>query len=195
MIADVVRGVKPPFDPASVATDFAILAKEYGCRTVTGDNFAGEWVAAAFRTAGVEYVRSELTRSELYLESLPLFSRGLVSIPAHEQTLRELRLLERRTTRAGRDSVDHGAGGSGAGGSDDYANALCGALVLAGTQRSSFRVTAADLPNVLGRIAQLQPRRGAYGGRPRQMFFPLPSQLSQPFVAPDKFNRAGESTP
>jgi hypothetical protein len=131
VIADAIQGRKPPFDPASVATDFAILAREFGCRTIVGDAFSGDWVANAFRSAGVEYQRAEKTRSEIYLECLPLFSRGLVNIPDHPQLLRELRLLERRTTRLGRDLVDHGSGGS-----DDYANALCGALVLAGTHRS-----------------------------------------------------------
>jgi hypothetical protein len=38
---------------------------------------------------------------------------------------RELRLLERRTARSGKDSVDHGTGGS-----DDFANSLFGALQL-----------------------------------------------------------------
>ena len=65
-------------------------------------------------------------RSELYLEGLPLFTRGLVRIPDDPLLLRELRLLERRTARSGRDSVDHGVGGS-----DDFANALFGAMNLA----------------------------------------------------------------
>jgi hypothetical protein len=37
--------------------------------------------------------------------------------------LRELRLLERRTYRSGKDGVDHGRTGH-----DDFANAVCGAL-------------------------------------------------------------------
>lgn len=125
IIADVVRGKRPPFDPASVAAEFSALAKSYRCGTVTGDNYAPGWVAGAFQAGGVEYVRSALTRSELYLEGLPLFSRGLVSIPDNATLLRELRLLERRTARSGKDSVDHGVGGS-----DDHANSLFGALHL-----------------------------------------------------------------
>ena len=96
IVADVVRGRRPPFDPASVAAEFAALAKSYRCGTVTGDNFAGEWVAGAFTSNGVEYQRSRLTRSELYIEGLPLFARGLVSIPDHATLLRELRLLDQR---------------------------------------------------------------------------------------------------
>lgn len=123
-IADVVRGRRG--DPAAATREFAELAKQYGCSSITGDNYSADWVSAAFRDSGREYVRSRLTRSELYLEGLPLFTRGLVNIPDHAQLLRELRLLERRTARSGKDSVDHGIGGS-----DDHANALFGAMHLA----------------------------------------------------------------
>jgi hypothetical protein len=167
VFADVVQGRKPPFDPASVATDYAILATEYGCRVVHGDSFSGEWVASAFRAAGVEYQRAELTRSELYLEGLPLWARGLVSIPDHYQLLRELRLLERRTARSGRDSVDHGVGGT-----DDYANALFGALVLANTHRS-LNIT----PELIARAQALPRRRASFGfGRPSTFIVPKSSQ-------------------
>jgi hypothetical protein len=40
--------------------------------------------------------------------------------------IRELRLLERRTSRSGKDSVDHPQNGS-----DDHANAFAGAMYLA----------------------------------------------------------------
>jgi hypothetical protein len=126
LVADVVRGRRGPHDPAAVATEYAALAKEYRCRAVTGDNYAKEWVAGAYRAAGLEYRRSPLVRSDLYLEGQVSFARGLVSIPDHAQLLRELRLLERRTARSGKDSVDHGVGGS-----DDHANALFGAMYVA----------------------------------------------------------------
>jgi hypothetical protein len=126
VVADVVRGRAAPHDPAAVASEYAALARQYGCHRIVGDNFSGDWVVNAFRAAGVEYQRSTLTRSELYLEGLPLFARGLVSIPDKPILLRELRLLERRTARSSKDSVNHGVGGS-----DDYANSLFGAMNLA----------------------------------------------------------------
>jgi hypothetical protein len=55
----------------------------------------------------IRYTRSEQVTSQLYLESLPLWVRGLVSIPDHKRLTRELRLLERRTHRRGKDTVDH----------------------------------------------------------------------------------------
>jgi hypothetical protein len=125
IIADVIRGRRPPFDPATVAGEYAELAKEYRCAKVLGDAYAGEWVSNAFKAAGVEYTRCELPKSALYLEALPYFMRGAVSIPNLPILVRELRLLERRVTRAGKDSVDHGSSGS-----DDHSNVLAGIMWL-----------------------------------------------------------------
>lgn len=135
-VADVLRAHRPPFDPGAVAAEYAALAKDYGCHAVTGDAFAGEWVAGAFRDAGVSYMTSPLPKSGLYLEALPWFNRGAVRIPDMPPLLRELRLLERRTHRSGKDSVDHPRAGS-----DDLANALCGALYLAAGAGSRCEVT------------------------------------------------------
>ena len=140
-IADVVLGRKPPFDPTEVAREFAALAREYRCGEVVGDNFAGEWVAQAFRAAGVDYRKSRLVKSAIYLESLPHFARGAISIPNHAQLIRELRLLERRTHRSGRDTVDHPQSGS-----DDYANVLCGALYIATAARETDLYAGLDGP-------------------------------------------------
>ena len=78
---------------------------------MVGDNFAQEWVAAAWRSCNIRYTKSELPKSAIYLECLPLFTRGLVALPDHKRLLRELRLLERHTHRSGRDTVDHGKNG------------------------------------------------------------------------------------
>jgi hypothetical protein len=130
-IADVVRGKRPPFDPAQVVTEFAQLVRaDYRCRSIHGDNYSAEWAASAFTNAGVKFQRSDKSKSELYLEAIPSFTRGLINIPAHPQLVRELRLLERRTSRIGRDLVDHGKSGS-----DDYPNSLVGALRLSGVRR------------------------------------------------------------
>jgi hypothetical protein len=51
------------------------------------------------------------------------FARGAVKMPDHARLIRELRLLERRVSRSGQDSVDHPKHGS-----DDYSNSLVGAL-------------------------------------------------------------------
>jgi hypothetical protein len=71
----------------------------------------------------VRYVKSESPKSAIYLECVPLFTRGLVRLPDHSRLVRELRLLERHTHRSGRDTIDHPKGGH-----DDHANAPCGVL-------------------------------------------------------------------
>src|SRR5262245_28226043 len=61
----------------------------------------------------------------LYLESLPVFTRGLARLPNYARLIRELRLLERRTHRSGKDTVEHPRNGH-----DDHANVVCGVLSL-----------------------------------------------------------------
>lgn len=124
-VADVIRGKKAPFDPQSVTADYARLLKDYKISKCIGDNYSANWCETAWKGEGIAYERSELAKSALYLEALPLFTRGLASIPDHAALSRELRLLERRTSRNGKDIVDHGRNGT-----DDYANALAGLLYL-----------------------------------------------------------------
>ena len=142
-VVDVLLGRHPPFDPVHATQAFAARAKEYGCTEVVGDNYAAAWVETAWRDAGLRYRRSEVPKSQIYLETLPLWTRGLVSIPDHKYLIRELRLLERRTSRQGKDTVDHGRGGS-----DDYANAVAGMLVQFSAKSgydSSLRWVSGDM--------------------------------------------------
>jgi hypothetical protein len=141
-VCDVIRGVTAPFNPRSVAEEYAKLARQYNCSKIVGDAFAGECVAQAFRDRGIGYETSKLNKSRLYLESLAHFNRGAVSLPDHDKLSRELRCLERRVHRSGRDSVDHPQYGS-----DDYANAVCGALYICvhDLRRPRLRVGAIDV--------------------------------------------------
>ena len=120
---DLVRGTFGKFDPQQVTSDYAKLLREYRIGSVTGDDYAAQWVQGAWRDTGIVYVQSDIPKSQIYLETLPLFTRGLVRLPDHARLLRELRLLERAAHRGGRESVDHPRGGH-----DDFANATCGVL-------------------------------------------------------------------
>ncbi|MGQ0555962.1 MAG: hypothetical protein ACT4PN_08480, partial [Nitrospiraceae bacterium] len=124
-IVDAIRGVKPPFSPEAVVKEYAALLKSYRLSSVVGDRYSGEWVREAFSKEGVYYKHSDLSKSELYLESLPLFTTGLVDLLDHQPLILELQQLERRTSRSGRDSVDHPPQGR-----DDHANAACGVLAM-----------------------------------------------------------------
>jgi hypothetical protein len=125
LVVDAIRGIRSPSDPAASTAELAKLLKDYGVTEIVGDRFSGNWVSGAWADNGIIYKQSELTASELYLEVVPQFARGVVSIPDHPRLIRELRLLERRTHRSGKDSVSHPSHGS-----DDHANALAGLLWL-----------------------------------------------------------------
>jgi hypothetical protein len=122
-IIDVVRGCGQVRDPMLTTEEFAKLLNEYGITEVTGDFYSAGWVENAWSKFGIRYIKSSLSKSDIYLEVIPLFTRGLVKLPEHPKLLRELRLLERHTHRSGKDSVDHGRSGH-----DDYANATAGVL-------------------------------------------------------------------
>lgn len=126
LVLDVLRARRPPFTPESVVEDFAALLKLYGLHEATGDRYAGEWVAASFAKHGVTYRHSARNKSEIYIEAEPLFAQGVVRLLDDRALLAELRQLERRTGRGGKDSVDHPPRAH-----DDLANAACGVLVLA----------------------------------------------------------------
>ncbi|MGO9684706.1 MAG: hypothetical protein ACLPTZ_19375, partial [Beijerinckiaceae bacterium] len=88
---------------------------------------AGGFVEDAFRKLGITYLSSELDKSTIYNEALPLFAERRAVLLDDKRLLTELRLLERRPRAGGRaDAVDHPPRGH-----DDAANAACGALALA----------------------------------------------------------------
>jgi hypothetical protein len=136
LVVDVIRGRHPLFDPHQVVGEYAALLKDYNVTTATGDNYSAAWSETAFQDAGIIYTRSEMNKSQLYLEALPHFMRGALSIPDHPKLIRELRLLERRTRRIGKDIVDHGRNGS-----DDHANALAGMLRALATLSTAYDVS------------------------------------------------------
>ncbi len=76
------------------------------------------------QAAGFRYQVSELDKSAIYSEALPLFAQKRVELLDDRKLITELRLLERKPRAGGRgDSVDHPPRGR-----DDIANAACGAL-------------------------------------------------------------------
>ena len=126
IVLDLVREVKPPFSPEVVVKQFTDLMRNYRIHAVVGDRWGSGFVQEAFTRHGVMYEVSERTKSQIYLEALPLLASGRVELLENERLIAQLTGLERRTARGGRDSVDHAPGGH-----DDLCNAACGALVCA----------------------------------------------------------------
>ena len=124
-IVDLLRAWKPPFNPEQITEECAKVLKPYRIHNVTGDAYGGEWPREQFRKHGINYELSEKNRSQLYLELIPAVNSQRVELPDNRQMKDELRRLERRRGRSGKDTVDHPPLGS-----DDVANAVAGACNL-----------------------------------------------------------------
>ena len=109
---DVIRERKPPFSPEAVVEEFAKVVRDYRCTKVYGDRYGGEWPREQFRKHGVNYEPSTKPKSELYADLLPLLNSRAVDLLEHDRLLLQLTSLERRTSRAGKDSIDHAPGSS-----------------------------------------------------------------------------------
>jgi hypothetical protein len=129
-IIDAIREVRPPFSPEAVVDEFAALLKSYGIKKVQGDKYAGEFPRELYRKRGIEYRCCDKTKSDLYRDLLPLLNSGRITLPKSDRLVQQLCGLERRVSRAGKDSIDHGPGSH-----DDLANAVAGAADLVGEHR------------------------------------------------------------
>lgn len=125
-VLDLVHEVQAPFKPEPVVEEFSKTLKRYRISTVTGDRYGGEWPAEQHEKRRIQYRPAEHYRSELYLELLPALTSGQVELLDNKRLIAQLAGLERRTSRMGKDSVDHSPGAH-----DDVANAAAGALVEA----------------------------------------------------------------
>lgn len=134
-ILDLVIEKKPPFDPRATVAEFVATVKRYAVGRVTGDRYAGEWVRAPFREYGISYELADRSKSDLYRDTLPLINSRRVELLDHRKMLAQFASLERRTTRAGKDSIDHAPAAH-----DDIANSVAGVLVAV-TRPMSTRVT------------------------------------------------------
>ena len=150
-ILDCIREVRPPFSPEAVVAEFADLLKRYRVTKIAGDRYAGEWVREPFRVRGISYQPSEDPKGVLYLNLLPLINSGKVRLLGNKRLVTQLIQLERRTSRGGRDSIDHAPGGH-----DDVANAVAGALLAATAKKPKMRMGTIDATR-----ARSLERRGA----------------------------------
>jgi hypothetical protein len=158
LILDCLRERRPRFVPAEVVAEFATTLRDYGLRQVTGDRFSGGWVTAEFSRNGIVYQPSALTKSELYLATLPMLLSGRARLLDNERLRSQLSGLERRSHAGGRESVDHG---SGAGARDDLCNSACGALALVGRRRPPMQISQA----ALDQISAPNRRMSVFGAR------------------------------
>jgi hypothetical protein len=169
-ISDAVREFKPPFSPESVVSELCALLKSYRINTVVGDKYAGQWPAERFQVHGITYSASAKPKSDLYRDFLPAVNGRRVELLDHPKMVSQLCALERRTLRAGRDSVDHPKGQH-----DDVINCIAGSLtsliqIEAPAPQFGMQSTTAPASQIGGWGSNAQ----AYGvpGQPESTVYP-----------------------
>lgn len=125
VVIDAIRVAKPPFSPSAVTESLCDFLQTYNITKVSGDRYAGQWVSEQFVKHHVAYHQSPAPKNELYTDLLPVLNSQLVELLDDKQLYQELVNLERRTSRTGRDIVDHPPSGY-----DDIANAVAGVVAV-----------------------------------------------------------------
>jgi hypothetical protein len=162
LVLDCLRERRPPFSPESVVEEFSETLKAYRVSSVTGDRYGGEWPREQFRKRGIDYKIAERVRSDLYLAFLPQINSQCVELLDDKRLVSQLCGLERRTSRSGRDAVDHSPGSH-----DDLANSCAGVAVSLTQRREISWLTGLDVntpAHEQRKAAMLNPKPG-----PRQV--------------------------
>jgi hypothetical protein len=121
IIIDCVREIRPPFSPTAAVEYLVHTVKSYRCRQVMGDHYAGEFPRELFKKHGIDYEVCKTPKSDLFRDLLPLLNSGAIALPRNDRLVAQIVALERRVTRAGKDSITHPDRGH-----DDVANCVAG---------------------------------------------------------------------
>jgi hypothetical protein len=124
VVLDLVHERRAPLSPEAAVQEFVGLLAPYHVRVVIGDRYSEELIRERFRAHGVPYEVSRWTKSDLYVELLPLLTSRRARLLDQPRLMAQLLALERRTGSSGRDAITHARGGH-----DDLSNASAGALV------------------------------------------------------------------
>lgn len=139
-VLDAVLEVRPPFDPEVAVAACTALLNRFSVARVVGDKYAGEWPRARFAEHGISFEQSARPKSDLYHDLLPLLNAKRVELLDSPRLASQLVGLERRTSRQGKDSIDHSPGGH-----DDLANVVAGVLVMLDLDRRPALVKQSDM--------------------------------------------------
>ena len=127
LVVDVMREARPPFRPESVVEEFSDVFKKYRVQEIQSDRYAGEWVTASFRDCGIRVKPAKMTKSEFYLEVMPLLNNGSIELLDSKRLAGQFKALQRRSRSGGKDLIDNFLQG----GHDDCANVCAIACVSA----------------------------------------------------------------
>jgi hypothetical protein len=144
-ILDLIYEWKAPFNPSTAVRECARMLREFHVSAVTGDRYAAQFTVDLFRQNGIAYRASDKTKSEIYSDFLPALNSGKVQLLDDERMINQLVSLERRTSRSGKDSIDHPPHGR-----DDRINAVAGALVNVRHQKFFQNFRTNDRQGIVG---------------------------------------------
>jgi hypothetical protein len=162
IVLDVLYERRSPFNPGEVVAEIVALMRQYRCTKIVGDKYGAQWTVEAFARAGARYEPSELDRSAIYMNTLPIFTSGRARLLDNQKMVSQFAALERRTVSTGRERVDPGPG------HDDLCNSVAIALSLADNKRGPI-----EIPDEVLLWASI-PRRQLGGepwGPPARSFF------------------------
>jgi hypothetical protein len=139
-VLDAILECKPPFDPEVAVAECTAVLNRFGVTRVISDKYAGDWPKARFAEHGIALEQSAKPKSDIYHDLLPLLNAKRVELLDHPRLAAQLVGLERRTSRQGKDSIDHSPGGH-----DDLVNAVAGVLVGLDLDRRPPLVKQSDM--------------------------------------------------
>ena len=149
---------RAPFNPRDAVLKFCRVLRQYDVERVHGDAYAGETFVHDFRAGGVSYIKSEMkSATEVYEAFEPMLNAGEIELLDQPMLQKQLLTLVVRGARVTHLPGDH----------DDWANAACGACVMAkdaplpGFRAQRHRQTVADFDYDVFDIA------GSIGARKR----------------------------
>jgi hypothetical protein len=73
IVLDVLYERRSPFNPSEVVAE---IVAQYRRTKIVGDKYGAQWTVEAFAKARARYEQSELDRSAIYMNTLPIFASG-----------------------------------------------------------------------------------------------------------------------
>lgn len=158
VIIDALRAWKAEangrrYTPDDATASAIELFKSYKVRELEGDKFASGYVRHKYVEAGFKFKEQEKQKrkTDIYLQAISIFADGAVELLDDEVANTQLKALERKRGKDGRDRVDHARDKH-----DDRANVICGLIVM-GKERMSVH------PSSLADVYVGGPRESMFG--------------------------------
>jgi hypothetical protein len=134
VVIDALYEKAPPFSPEAAIAELCTVLNRYRIHKVVGDRFGGQFPAEQFLKRSIAYETSPKSKTDIYVDFLPILNSGAVTLPKNDRLVHQLCSLERTVTKgSGKDVIDHPRGMH-----DDLANVAAGAATVVHTRYGSY---------------------------------------------------------